>query len=76
MKKERIAEGIKAIWFNMQSDSSVLIGEEFWNLIGGEGTYQTFIDEINRLGETYRNRIYREFLCIEPPETAMLPVLH
>ena len=52
----------------MTHDSSVLIGEEFWNLIGGEGTYQSFTEEINKLGITYKERIYKEFLGIEPPE--------
>jgi hypothetical protein len=56
-------------WFNMHEDESVLIGDEFWNLIGGEGTYETFISEINKLGVAYRERIYREFLKIEPPST-------
>lgn len=55
-------------WFDMINDSSVLIGEEFWNLIGGEGTYSSFISEINNLGTAYKERIYREFLGIEPPE--------
>lgn len=54
-------------WFNMQQDSSVLIGNEFWELIGGKGTYNNFIKEINLLGKEYRERIYREFLEIDPP---------
>lgn len=54
-------------WFNMQEDESVLIADEFWDLIGGEKTYKTFITEINKLGKKYRERIYREFLEIEPP---------
>lgn len=55
-------------WFNMTTDSSVLIGDEFWELVGGEGTYKMFITEINKLGKGYKERIYKEFLCIEPPE--------
>ena len=55
-------------WFNMHEDESVLIGNEFWDLIGGPGTYKTFISEVNKLGKEYRERIYREFLEIEPPE--------
>jgi hypothetical protein len=55
-------------WFNMHQDESVLIGDEFWDLIGGEGTYKTFISEINKLGVVYRERIYKEFLQIEPPQ--------
>lgn len=54
-------------WFNMHEDESVLIGDEFWELIGGEGTYSNFITEINLLGKDFRERIYREFLGIEPP---------
>jgi len=54
-------------WFNMHTDKSVLIGNEFWNMIGGEGTYENFIKEINLLAQQYRERIYREFLEIEPP---------
>ena len=54
-------------WFNMHEDESVLIGNEFWDLIGGLGTYDVFISEINKLGKDYRERIYREFLRIEPP---------
>ena len=54
-------------WFNMQNDNSVLIGDEFWELIGGKGTYLNFIKEVNLLGKDYRERIYREFLEIEPP---------
>ena len=52
----------------MHKDESVLIGNEFWDLIGGEGTYETFITEVNILGKEYKERIYREFLEIEPPE--------
>lgn len=55
-------------WFNMQEDSSVLIGDEFWDLIGGEDTYKIFIDEVNSLGKEYKERIYKEFLGIEAPE--------
>ena len=49
------------------NDEVVLIGDEFWDLVGGPGAYQSFIDEINKLGISYKERIYREFLGIEPP---------
>lgn len=63
-------------WFDMNNDESVLIGEEFWDLIGGEGTYELFIDEINSLGKNYKERIYREFLGIEPPRNYKEDILH
>ena len=52
----------------MKEDESVLIGNEFWDLIGGKETYKNFINEVNTLGKAYRERIYREFLGMEPPE--------
>jgi len=55
-------------WFNMQEDSSVLIGDEFWDLIGDADTYKIFIDEVNSLEKEYKERIYKEFLGIEAPE--------
>jgi hypothetical protein len=55
-------------WFNMSEDKSVLIGDEFWDLIGGQGTYNKFIKEVNLLGKGYRERIYRDFLGIDPPQ--------
>jgi len=59
-----------ARWFNMKEDRVVLIGNEFWEKIGGVGTYQAFIDAVNEIGPHYKDRIYREFLGIEPPPGA------
>ncbi len=67
-KRKDYAWSFPARWFDMKNDSVVLIGDEFWNLIGGKGTYQLFISEINKLGKNYRERIYREYLGIEPPK--------
>lgn len=67
-KKEDYAWSFPARWFNMRADSSVLIGGEFWDLIGGEGTYANFISEVNSLGKEYRERIYKEYLGMEIPE--------
>ncbi len=54
-------------WFDMRNDGCVLIGSEFWDFIGGAGTYLHFVREVNQLGKAYRERIYREYLGIEPP---------
>lgn len=62
--------GFPMRWFDMRRDSCVLIGNEFWDLIGGAGTYDQFIHEVNLLGKDYRERIYREYLGIEPPPDA------
>lgn len=66
-KKEDYKWAFPMRWFDMQNDESVLIGNEFWELIGGKGTYKNFIKEVNLLGKQYRERIYKEFLEIEPP---------
>lgn len=66
-KREDYSWGFPMRWFDMHRDESVLIGNEFWDLIGGKGTYKNFVKEINLLGKEYRERIYREFLGIEPP---------
>ena len=42
-------------------------GVEFWEKVGGVGTYQAFIDAVNEIGPEYKERIYREYLGIEPP---------
>ena len=67
-KKKDYAWPFPMRWFNMHEDESVLIGNEFWDVIGGGGTYQTFITEVNNLGKEYKERIYKEFLKIEPPQ--------
>ena len=67
-KKEDYAWAFPKRWFDMTHDSSVLIGEEFWDFIGGKGTYQCFITEINKLGTVYKERIYKEFLGVDVPE--------
>ena len=67
-KRENYAWSFPERWFQMKTDRNVLIGDDFWDLIGGAGTYQMFITEINKLGLEYRHRIYREFLNIEPPD--------
>ena len=66
-KRELYDWSFPARWFNMREDKVVLIGDEFWESIGGVGTYQAFIDAVNEIGPEYKERIYREFLGIEPP---------
>lgn len=67
-KRENYNWSFPARWFNMREDEVVLIGNEFWEKIGGLGTYQAFIDAVNEIGLEYKDRIYREFLGIEPPQ--------
>lgn len=67
-KRENYAWSFPARWFNMKEDAAVLIGNEFWDKLGGPGTYKSFISTVNEIGKEYKDRIYREFLGIEPPD--------
>ncbi len=69
-RKEDYNWSFPARWFNMKEDKVVLIGEEFWEKVGGLGTYRAFIEAVNEIGREYKERIYREFLGIEPPPDA------
>lgn len=55
-------------WFDMINDTVVLIGAEFWDRVGGLGTYETFIEAVNELGIEYKTRIYREYLHLNVSE--------
>ena len=66
-KRSDYAWTFPARWFDMKNDDAVLIGDEFWEKIGGTGTYKAFISAVNEIGKDYKDRIYREFLGIEPP---------
>lgn len=74
-KREDYNWPFPARWFNMKTDKSVLIGDEFWDFLGGQGTYQMFIEEINKLGIVYKERIFKEYLGIEPPKNSIQEVL-
>ena len=43
-KREHYSWPFTVRWFDMKTDKSVLIGDEFWDFLGGKGTYQMFID--------------------------------
>lgn len=68
--REKYSWSFPARWFNMREDEVVLIGEEFWEKVGGLGTYKAFIEAVNEIGQEYKERIYREYLGIEPPQDA------
>ena len=68
--RENYSWSFPARWFDMKNDPVILIGEEFWEKIGGRGTYKAFIDAVNEIGNDYKEIIYRDFLGIEPPPEA------
>ena len=74
-RREDYAWSFPGRWFNMKEDKVVLIGEDFWEKIGGFGTYKAFIEAVNDMGKEYKDRIFREFLGIEPPPESYETVL-
>lgn len=66
VKREDYAWPYPKKWFDFRNDETILIGDELWDFLGGVGTYQIFIDEINKLGTDYKEKIYRDYLGIEP----------
>jgi hypothetical protein len=66
-KKEAYDWSFPNRWFDMKQDACVLIGDEFWERIGGVGTYQAFLEAVNEISADYKLRIYRDYLGIEPP---------
>lgn len=69
--RAKYAWSYPARWFNMKDDPVVLIGDEFWEKIGGTGTYQAFISAVNEIAPEYKDRIYREYLGIVPPPSSL-----
>lgn len=55
-------------WFGLHNDECLLIGNEFWNLLGGDGTYDHLMKIVLDLGRHYRKDIYDRYLGITPPE--------
>ncbi|GBE41272.1 MjaII restriction endonuclease [bacterium BMS3Bbin09] len=45
--------------FNMKSDNCVLIGKEYWDFLGGEGTYEELLDIFKEIGEKTRPQLKR-----------------
>jgi len=48
-------------WFESPNAPEVLIGEEFWDKIGGAGAYRALIEAIEESGMHSRGRIHREY---------------
>jgi len=69
-KRENYSWSFPARWFNMREDEPVLIGDEFWEKIGGAGTYQSFVEAIDEIGMEYKEIIYRDYLGMIPPADA------
>jgi hypothetical protein len=43
--------------FNMKTDECVLIGEDYWDTIGGAGTYSSLLEVFKEVGEQTRKKL-------------------
>ena len=43
--------------FDMKKDECVLIGEEYWEMVGGKGTYRTLLAIFAEVGEMTRKKL-------------------
>ena len=44
----------------MDVSNDFLVGEEYWDLIGGKGTYKGLLEVIDEVGKTYRTKIQQK----------------
>ncbi|MCD6406172.1 MAG: TdeIII family type II restriction endonuclease [Planctomycetes bacterium] len=52
-------------WFDMRQDPCVLIGRDFWDNLGGQGTYDELLNIFREVGKTTKPRIRREVLGLD-----------
>jgi hypothetical protein len=52
-------------WFDLRNDPCVMIGNNFWDFMGGPGTYALLAQKFNQIGNFYRAQICREYLGVE-----------
>jgi hypothetical protein len=64
-KRENYAHPHPKRWFDMINDEVVLMGKEFWDLLGGEGAYEELIDIFKEVGEEYLPLINKDYFGIE-----------
>jgi hypothetical protein len=50
--------------FNMRSDACVLIGKEFWDHVGGDGSYEELLEILRDVGESRREVLEKKYLEI------------
>jgi len=58
-KKEDYNWSIPSKIFDMKNDPCVLIGEDYWNLIGGKNTYNQLLETCREVGEETRKLLLK-----------------
>lgn len=52
-------------WFDMRADEVVLMGDEFWDRLGGSGTLGEIFELLDSVGAPLRERIRRDYLGLD-----------
>lgn len=52
-------------WFDMRNDEVIIMAESFWDLLGGEGTYEALVKIFETVGKKYKEKIKKEYLELE-----------
>lgn len=52
-------------WFNMRADEVVLMGDDFWDRLGGSGTLDEVFEILEAVGAPLRERIRRDYLGLD-----------
>lgn len=65
VSREAYAWGSPKRWFDMTSDEVVLIGPDFWDKVGGPGTWDDLMELLEEVGGRLRDRIRREYLGLD-----------
>ena len=60
--KEKYAWEHPKRYFDMNRSDCVLMGKDFWDYIGGKGTWEQLIQTFKEVGENTKQRIYDEFI--------------
>lgn len=51
-------------WFDMLNDEVVVMGKEFWDLVGGDEAYEQLIKIFEKVGKEYSPRIKKDYFGI------------
>lgn len=61
--RDEYSWSVPSRWFNIKGgDTSILIGKEFWDKIGGRGTYNLIVRLAKDIRELYESEITNEFV--------------
>lgn len=65
IEKEKYAHSFPMRWFDMRREKVVVMGKEFWHILGGTGTYEELITIFKEVGTITKERIRKEYLGLD-----------